>query len=981
MKKILYILFLLPLFLSAQESGFHGYGDVIRAQEINSDTFELRIVFTGGNTIEGQYLVDSLKIGDKIFSSCAPYTVVSISLQTSGIGIFRISDPYNKGMPVLGSRCAVYRETTNKNLVRTNISNAMNYGISPNELNCLTQNLISQLDTLMTAEEITLWTQIERSDTTGAIAIAGVDSVGAWSDSLRFWQGKLRIGLDTAATLADVRTLGFNETGTANTLPIWATSSTLGDSWLSQGSGALSLADTRVMRFIGHTTAGRPTGLAGHFGFNTSNSKFEYHDGSGWFNLGDNLANTDLTLSATRTHAIAGNNLTFSTTGKASAFAIEGSTGNVAIGTGTFAGALNILGNIGTNIGSTNLLIGTSMFPSWSSGTVNFLYGSSNGTSITSSNKVFVFGTGNLTQATSTSNALIFGTGNFNGTASVNNSAAIGESNFGALTSLNYSFALGANNYQNTTTSTFGFSAGFSNFISATTVNYTTGLGQRNFNTRTSGDYLFGFGFQNNQNGSTGSYWTLFGQSNGRAATSGNYVFLAGNQNLSSATSINNVVAFGNTVFEGSTGAADHTFTSGNTVGGGSADMSPTNTIGIGSQALRFATSLDDQIALGYQAGISNAYTRGIHIGRLSNSKRNNEISLGSTQYSYGRWDFTGQVRMATGTTAQRLTAEIGDFRANSSNLDFEGYSGAEWKRFAWYNATNLDVGNYSFNIDQTVGAGQDNYILTYDDASGEIGLEAATGGAGDDWGADVVNHDGTLTGDGTSGTPLKVDTSIVATTLALNDSIANALAANPDTNWGISDITFTGDRTHALGSNTLTIDATAANDVLVIEGSTGDVGILGLPVGGAALAVGGTESMIIPSGTTAQEPTPQTGMIRHDATKQAMTGYQDSDFRPMVQTFEMVSTTTGATIVVYKNTFLYCDITTTSQTITLDPTDLSDGSVVKIFITDQNDLTLDSDTGSFFATVGGFAATQVCTEGVYEVVWDGTNWFFYKIS
>lgn len=35
---------------------------------------------------------------------------------------------------------------------------------------------------------------------------------------------------------------------------------------------------------------------------------------------------------------------------------------------------------------------------------------------------------------------------------------------------------------------------------------------------------------------------------------------------------------------------------------------------------------------------------------------------------------------------------------------------------------------------------------------------------AGDNWGTDVVNHDGTLTGNGTSGSPLKVDTSVIAT-------------------------------------------------------------------------------------------------------------------------------------------------------------------------------------------------------------------------
>jgi hypothetical protein len=42
-----------------------------------------------------------------------------------------------------------------------------------------------------------------------------------------------------------------------------------------------------------------------------------------------------------------------------------------------------------------------------------------------------------------------------------------------------------------------------------------------------------------------------------------------------------------------------------------------------------------------------------------------------------------------------------------------------------------LIAGNYNFNIDQTVGAGQDNYVLTYDNGTGQISLEAAAGGGG----------------------------------------------------------------------------------------------------------------------------------------------------------------------------------------------------------------------------------------------------------
>lgn len=43
----------------------------------------------------------------------------------------------------------------------------------------------------------------------------------------------------------------------------------------------------------------------------------------------------------------------------------------------------------------------------------------------------------------------------------------------------------------------------------------------------------------------------------------------------------------------------------------------------------------------------------------------------------------------------------------------------------------NVVLGNYVFDGDQSVGAGQDNYVLTYDHSTGLISLEAAAGGGG----------------------------------------------------------------------------------------------------------------------------------------------------------------------------------------------------------------------------------------------------------
>ena len=63
---------------------------------------------------------------------------------------------------------------------------------------------------------------------------------------------------------------------------------------------------------------------------------------------------------------------------------------------------------------------------------------------------------------------------------------------------------------------------------------------------------------------------------------------------------------------------------------------------------------------------------------------------------------------------------------------------------------TAFTAGNYVFNTDQTVGAGQDNYVLTYDNASGEIGLEAAAGGGG---GGTLVSKKVSQTQTATTGT------------------------------------------------------------------------------------------------------------------------------------------------------------------------------------------------------------------------------------
>lgn len=62
----------------------------------------------------------------------------------------------------------------------------------------------------------------------------------------------------------------------------------------------------------------------------------------------------------------------------------------------------------------------------------------------------------------------------------------------------------------------------------------------------------------------------------------------------------------------------------------------------------------------------------------------------------------------------------------------------------------NVVIGNYTFDADQTVGAGQDNYVLTYDNATGLVSLEVAAGAGGGDAWSDPVDSDIVPDADGT---------------------------------------------------------------------------------------------------------------------------------------------------------------------------------------------------------------------------------------
>ena len=82
------------------------------------------------------------------------------------------------------------------------------------------------------------------------------------------------------------------------------------------------------------------------------------------------------------------------------------------------------------------------------------------------------------------------------------------------------------------------------------------------------------------------------------------------------------------------------------------------------------------------------------------------------------------------GSNVFRLRMFSDDESTNGDAIAVTRDSGANTASEIDLEAAAVKLGNYEFDADQTVGAGQDNYVLTYDNSDGQISLEAAGGGS-----------------------------------------------------------------------------------------------------------------------------------------------------------------------------------------------------------------------------------------------------------
>jgi hypothetical protein len=132
----------------------------------------------------------------------------------------------------------------------------------------------------------------------------------------------------------------------------------------------------------------------------------------------------------------------------------------------------------------------------------------------------------------------------------------------------------------------------------------------------------------------------------------------------------------------------------------------------------------------GFIAGDGTANDQTIMVVDLD---ANQTISWDDTNSEF---DFSAPINASgTGQSAlnQGLVINDGGGATDDDDLVVETDT-VEFAIFSDASADTVYIGNYEFDIDQAVGAGQDNYVLTYDNGDGQVSLEASAGGGGGDF-------------------------------------------------------------------------------------------------------------------------------------------------------------------------------------------------------------------------------------------------------
>lgn len=311
---------------------------------------------------------------------------------------------------------------------------------------------------------------------------------------------------------------------------------------------------------------------------------------------------------------------------------------------------------------------------SGATGSHNNNFGYQSGRSLTT-------GSNNINIGTSTGRNITSGFNNINlGQDAGRGSTMTGSNNLCAGYQSGYNITSGFAN------SLIGFRAGYS----ATSLVGCNFIGYQSGYYNTTGFYNVGIGYQAMQGASgaklTGVHNTGIGWETGYNLSSGSYNVFVG-------TRAGRAMATGSYNFAGGAEALMY------------ADNAGSYSVAIGYQAMRSASEIDDNIAIGRGAATSNSYAYIMALGRSATPSAANQIVFGnSTYYTHARFPLTGHVKVPDGTTAQQVTGEDGAFRYNTTENLYSGYGNGAWTFFPYMDNSlaQMTANNFVVNADQS---------------------------------------------------------------------------------------------------------------------------------------------------------------------------------------------------------------------------------------------------------------------------------------
>ena len=546
-----------------------------------------------------------------------------------------------------------------------------------------------------------------------------------------------------------------------------------GDNTVTLGNSSILrhvLSGTGQVRIPTGTTAQQQTGTVGDLRYNTTNSNIEFHSGTAWQspllafsgNAGEipYLATASSLTSSTRMKFETDGGLVLKNTSEASSSTFlanqtfdsntdwtEGAgwliTGGQAVATAatgnlTYIPTLTItngrtyqiqitqsnyssgtltvrLGNASATVPSTNLTHIFTLSPSVSTDGFRFTTSNYTGnidnisiiefigqttiissyeissspnniipTRVTSSSLYIGGGGSRNTGINNISHGFNSGTNNTTGSNWIAQGVSAGASNITGSNWIAQGFLAGASNVTGNSWFAQGRSAGSSNISGS----FWFAQGQEAGLFNTSGSNWAAQGYQAGLSNTTGSNWLAYGFQAGRNNTTGNsWIAIGGNSALT--FSDGTLANFENSIYIGS-----------NTRAGGTLDP-------------------------------NNIRTNEIVIGHAVTGNGSNTVTLGNSSILRHVLSGTGQVRIPTGTTAQRQTIGLiqGDIRANTDTDLLDHYNGTAWRRVYDYDDTNPATGDIaSFSgASPTVVSSRRGIITGTPDGSGDFTLTFAT--------------------------------------------------------------------------------------------------------------------------------------------------------------------------------------------------------------------------------------------------------------